>query len=56
MGLLFLGYKCGLMIYLAITFTYLLLLLLLKISWEQDMVRRSDEFKNGCIPMHWVHL
>jgi len=24
----------------------------MKFSWEQDMVKNSDEFENGGIPMH----
>jgi len=23
-----------------------------KFFWEQDMAKSSDEFENGCIPMH----
>jgi len=24
----------------------------MKFLWEQDAIQSSDEFKNGCIPMH----
>ena len=26
--------------------------IIMNVLWEQNMVKSSDEFENGCIPMH----
>jgi len=28
------------------------IIIIMKLLWEQDVAKRSDEFKNDCIPMH----